>query len=467
MSHRHDKNLRKHVLFPKVDYLEDRVLLYSAYGDQWTYDSRITYSFIPDGTSIGGVSSVLFSTLNAKFSTATWEQQIEQAASLWEGATNANLALVPDGGQAVGVSGDQQDDSRFGDIRIGAIPLGSGILGETFLPPAANGGTDAGDIILNSNVNWQINSNYDLMTVAAHEFGHALGLADSTVSGAVMYGTYTTVTQTLTSDDIAGIQSIYGARQYDQFNTGGHRDNIYQTAANINSYIGSNAQIAIPSLDNTTSSDDEWYYVTVPSTTTGTMAVSVQSSNLSSFAPKLQVYSSSLSLVGQVSAANTFGATVSFSTSVVAGQSYYFKVLAASTAGAVGGYGLLVNFGSQTQSPISPPNTVVASQPDRGGGMGQVTLGGLTGFGVVYSASDNRGQGGSGRQGQVIDSIRSHPHTNLPPNAALDTNIGETIATNWMASATVASAEGSTPLILQAIDEALASWPSKHHSTGQ
>ena len=92
-----------------------------------------------------------------------------------------------------------------------------------------------------------------------------------------------------------------------------------------------------------------------------------------------------MSLVGQASAASTFGATVSVSTSVMAGQSYYFKVLAASSAGGVGGYGLLVNFGSQTQSPIPPPNTVVASQPDQGGGMGQVTLGDLTGYGVEFT----------------------------------------------------------------------------------
>jgi hypothetical protein len=210
-----------------MDDLEDRILLYSAYGDQWTYDSRITYSFMPDGTSIGGVSSALFSTLNANYPTATWEQQIEDAASLWEGATNANLALVSDGGEAVGSSGDQQDDPRFGDIRIGAIPLGAGILAETFLPPPANGGTDAGDIILNSSIDWQIGSNYDLQTVVAHEFGHALGLGESTVSTAVMYGTYNGIKQALTSDDIAGIQSIYGTRQYDQFNSGGQRNDTY------------------------------------------------------------------------------------------------------------------------------------------------------------------------------------------------------------------------------------------------
>ena len=384
----------KHLAFPRVEDLEDRVLLYSAYGDQWTYDSRITYSFMPDGTSVGGVPSALFSTLNANFPTATWEGQIEQAASLWEGATNANLALVSDGGEAVGTAGDQQDDPRFGDIRIGAIPLGSGILAETFLPPPANGGTDAGDILFNSSINWQINSNYDLMTVAAHEFGHALGLGESSVSTAVMYGTYNGIKQALTSDDIAGIQSIYGTRQYDQFNTAATATTSTITATNINSYIASNAQIAIPSLDITTAGDSEWFYVTVPSTTTGTMTVTVQSSNLSSLSPESPGLQLVLSLVGQASAPNSFGATISVTTSVAAGQGYYIKVLAAGGRG-VGGYGLLVNFGSQTQSPIPPPNTVVASQPNQGGGMGQVTLGDLTGYGVEFTTGTG-GQNGPG-----------------------------------------------------------------------
>jgi hypothetical protein len=138
---------------PDLEGLEDRILLYSDLGDQWTYSSRITYSFMPDGTNVGGTPSVLFQTLNAKYPTATWENQIEQAAALWEGATNANLALVSDGGEPEGTSGDQQDDPRFGDIRIGMVPLSTGILAETFLPPPGNGGTDAGDIFLNSTVN--------------------------------------------------------------------------------------------------------------------------------------------------------------------------------------------------------------------------------------------------------------------------------------------------------------------------
>jgi hypothetical protein len=62
------------------------------------------------------------------------------------------------------------------------------------------------------------------------------------------------------------------------------------------------------------------------------------------------------------------GATVSVSTTVAAGQGYYIKVLAAAGNGAIGGWGLLVNAGSQTQAAIPPPNTVVAQQPDQGGG---------------------------------------------------------------------------------------------------
>jgi Matrixin len=366
-SRAHQRSRRDRGTNPDVEGLESRVLLYSALGDQWTYSSRITFSLMPDGTNVGGVSSALYQTLNANYPTVSWKQQIEAAAALWENVTNVNLAMVSDSGQAVGSSGNQQDDPRFGDIRIGAVPLGAGTLAVTFLPPPANGGTDAGDILLNSNVNWRISSNYDLMTVVAHEFGHALGLGESTVSTAVMYGTYNGIKQTLASDDIQGIQSIYGMRPFDQFNTGGLRNNTFITATNIDSFV-KNAQIAIPGLDITTAGDTEWFYVDVPSSSTGTMSVTVQSSNLSLLSPKLQVYTSQLGLVGQAGTVASLGATVTVNASVQPGQGYYFKVLAAGGPGPIGRYGLLVNFGSQPQAPIPPPNTVVAQQPDQGGG---------------------------------------------------------------------------------------------------
>ena len=142
-------------------------MLYSAYGGTWAFGSRITYSFMPDGTSVGGTPSALFQTMNAKFATATWELQIQKAAAVWQAVANINLAQVPETlmpnstvGFPEACNGNQQDDPRFGDIRIGAVNLGTGAMGETFLPPPFNGGTEAGDMFLNSNpiANWHINS---------------------------------------------------------------------------------------------------------------------------------------------------------------------------------------------------------------------------------------------------------------------------------------------------------------------
>ena len=39
-----------------------------------------------------------------------------------------------------------------------------------------------------------------------------------------MYGTYNGIKTALVSDDISGIQSLYGAPQYDQFNNNGHHN---------------------------------------------------------------------------------------------------------------------------------------------------------------------------------------------------------------------------------------------------
>ena len=52
--------------------------------------------------------------------------------------------------------------------------------------------------------------NVDLLTVAAHEIGHTLGLAHSDDVNALMFPSYSGPHRSLGSDDIAGVQSLYG-----------------------------------------------------------------------------------------------------------------------------------------------------------------------------------------------------------------------------------------------------------------
>src|SRR5947209_20617887 len=88
---------------PTFDRLEDRMLLYSTTGGLWTYPVRITYSIVPDGTSIGGTPSNLQRTLGAL---PNWQQQIEKAATAWEALAGNNPVEVPDNGAPLGPSGN-------------------------------------------------------------------------------------------------------------------------------------------------------------------------------------------------------------------------------------------------------------------------------------------------------------------------------------------------------------------------
>jgi hypothetical protein len=122
-------------------------------------------------------------------------------------------------------------------IRIGAFAFSgsAAFVGGVGFSPPPNGGTGAGDLLLNTGVGYQLATGAegsalqqfpvgggfymnDLNGLILHELGHTLGLGHSADLSTVMCGSPTascanlgTVTQQLKADDIAGIQFLYGA----------------------------------------------------------------------------------------------------------------------------------------------------------------------------------------------------------------------------------------------------------------
>jgi hypothetical protein len=101
-------------------------------------------------------------------------------------------------------SGDHGDGKPFDGV--------GGVLAHAFYPPL-NEGELAGDAHFDEAETWTINltSGTDLVTIAAHEFGHSLGLGHSDARDALMYHSplINGPHRFLAPDDMDGITSLY------------------------------------------------------------------------------------------------------------------------------------------------------------------------------------------------------------------------------------------------------------------
>src|SRR5947209_8384215 len=117
----------------------------AVFGVPWTDARHLTLSFVPDGTNVDGVGSTLFQTLGGVgMSASAWQTEILRAVQTWAANANINVDVVADGGQALGATGANEGDARFGDIRVAARPLSGNVLAIT-TPSGPLGGTLAGD----------------------------------------------------------------------------------------------------------------------------------------------------------------------------------------------------------------------------------------------------------------------------------------------------------------------------------
>lgn len=172
--------------------------------------ATVTWSYMNTGVSCEADAVGCTISSLASFMPLGFGAQIEAAFAAWAAVANLSFVFVAaDNGVAFDGAGTNAD------IRIGghAFDGESGTLAHGFFPPN-NGGTAAGDIHFDIAEDWsltQAGAGIDIFTVMAHELGHALGLAHTSVAGSLMNAFYREDLVGPQADDIAGMQFIYGA----------------------------------------------------------------------------------------------------------------------------------------------------------------------------------------------------------------------------------------------------------------
>ncbi|NXM36959.1 MMP7 protein, partial [Oxyruncus cristatus] len=133
------------------------------------------------------------------------DDAIRKALMVWSDVTPLNFRRVQIGNADI-------------EIRFARREHGDGYpfdgKGNTLAHAFAPGEGIGGDAHFDEDEKWsEFNQEVNLFLVAAHEFGHSLGLAHSNVPGALMYPIYSYENPTtfrLPADDRRGIQKLYG-----------------------------------------------------------------------------------------------------------------------------------------------------------------------------------------------------------------------------------------------------------------
>ncbi len=139
-------------------------------------------------------------------------QAMSAGAQAWN---NAGADFSFTGGSTTSAGTDACSGSMDGQNTVGWNEQSGNVLAVTCTWYMSSGAAVEFDMEFDPTWNWTTGSSIqvDLQSVAAHEFGHALGLGHSAYSDAVMYYAYTfgTNKRNLHPDDIDGIIAIYGA----------------------------------------------------------------------------------------------------------------------------------------------------------------------------------------------------------------------------------------------------------------
>lgn len=172
--------------------------------------ATVTWSYMNSGVSCAAESAGCLISSFASFMPPGFGAQVQNAFDAWSAVANLTFVFVAaDNGVPFDAAGTNAD------IRIGGHAFDGpfGVLAHGFYPPT-NGTSAAGDIHFDTAESWDLNqagAGIDLFTVMAHELGHALGLDHTLVPNSLMNALYSEAFVGLQSDDVAGMQFIYGA----------------------------------------------------------------------------------------------------------------------------------------------------------------------------------------------------------------------------------------------------------------
>ncbi len=187
-----------------------------------TAGGTVKWALIPAGLTIKEKGTSFKSQGFKGLTTKQVKQQITKAFDRWQAAANINfkeVSYIPTGTAPQPLL-----------ITVGAHSFGPGNtsqLGFTLYSITSNPRTVAADIQFNSDWKWEIGNAQgskamDLLSVALHEIGHALGLDHGKGKNSVMRSALSSTSYYtgLSADDIAGIQSLYGVKPGTKLTTG-------------------------------------------------------------------------------------------------------------------------------------------------------------------------------------------------------------------------------------------------------